>query len=75
MLHYVVTYATCGATLNVLTYLLKLMKNWKMMIYLLGIAQCCLVCLSKTEKRAKNVPLFKYYKTHAKTTKNRENTE
>ena len=46
-----------------------------MMIYLLGIAQYCLVCLSKTEKRAKNVPLFKYYKTHAKTTKNRENTE
>lgn len=38
-----VTYATCGTPLNVLKYLLKPIKNYKMMMFLLGIAPLMLL--------------------------------
>ena len=62
ILRYAVTYATYGATLNVLTYLLKPIKNWKMIIYLHDIAPLCqpFAFLRLCDKRTKNFFLFRY---------------
>ena len=48
-----------------------------MMMYLIGIAYLCqkFVFPRLKAKRTKNIPLFWYYRAHAKTTKNSEKTE
>ena len=77
ILRYGVTYATCGATLNVLTYLLKPMKNYKMMIYVLGIAPFVSETLPFSDLRTKELKIFLSTDTteNTKTTKNSKKTE
>ena len=58
VLQYAVTYAIYGATLNVLTCLLKPTKNFKMMMYPLGVASFVSeACLSQTSGQ-KNLEYF-----------------